>query len=145
MLPSLRYFCDTVVPRYHVRIDTRLSPFILIFRWGKGNPWERGYWPHHSTTLCTKLLTDYKEFDPEIFSCTYYTIFARLARKDICRFMYTFSNIYRSLTALGIRNALQSVECPISLHAALLSTLRYPYNTPEHRRNTFLALYLVQG
>ena len=34
----------------------------------------------------------------------------------------------------------------ISLHAALLNTLHYPYNTPEHRRrNTFLALYVFDA
>ena len=32
---------------------------------------------------------------------------------------------------------------PISLHTALLNTLHYPYDTPEHRRNTFLALHLA--
>ena len=32
-----------------------------------------------------------------------------------------------------------------SLNAALLNTLRYPYNTPEHRRNAFPALNLAQG
>ena len=33
----------------------------------------------------------------------------------------------------------------ISSSAALLNTLRYKYNTPEHRNNAFLALNLVQG
>ena len=32
------------VPRYHVRIDTRLSSSFSIFRRGEGRAWERGYW-----------------------------------------------------------------------------------------------------
>ena len=59
-----------------------------------------------------------------------------------------FSNI---LPALGVRNALQSVEYSIhpifeiSLSATLLNTLCYLCNTPEHRNNAFLGMYLVQG
>ena len=33
----------------------------------------------------------------------------------------------------------------ISLNAALLKTLLYKSNIPEHRNNAFLALNLVQG
>jgi len=101
--------------------------------------------------LCAKLLGDSKEFDLEFFP-HYYTVFARSALKDIWRFMYTSSIICMSLAGLGVRNALWSRRTfnsspifEISLNAALLNTLRYPYNTPEHRRNTFLALNLAQG
>ena len=80
------------------------------------------------------------------FFLHYYMVFARSAHKDICCF------ICRNLTTLGIRSVLQSIRIfnsspifKISLHAALLSTLCYPYNTPEHQRNAFLALYLLQG
>ena len=59
--------------------------------------------------FCVKLLDDCKEFDPQIFFLHYFTVFTRLALEDIWRFMYTFSNICRNLTALGIRNAFQSI------------------------------------
>ena len=77
-------------------------------------------------------------------------LFARSACKDIWRFVYTFSNICMNLAGLGARNAFWSVESSspifeISLNAALINTLRYPYNTPEHEKNAFLALNLVQG
>ena len=61
--------------------------------------------------------------------------------------MYT--SICRNLNCF--RHKKYTLECrifnssplfKISLHAALLNTLHYAYNTPEHRRNTFLALYI---
>ena len=65
-----------------------------------------------------------------IFVLHYYIVFARSAFKAIWRFVYTFSNICMDLAALGIRNALWSVESSIqvpifeiSLNAALLNTL----------------------
>ena len=55
--------------------------------------------------FCAKLLGDCKEFDPEIFFLHYFMVFTRSALEDIWYFMYTFSNICRNLTALGVRNA----------------------------------------
>ena len=63
--------------------------------------------PHRSNTLCAKLLSDCKEFDPEKIFLHYYAVVARSVHKDIWYFVYTFSN---HLTALGARNALRSVE-----------------------------------
>ena len=87
--------------------------------------------------FCAKLLGDCKEFDPEIFSCT--TSRYLLGRHvkiagALCIHFVIFVGI---LTAFGVRNALRSVESSIQVqfiyvHAALLNTLRYPYNTPEH-------------
>ena len=37
------YCRDVLLPRYHVRIDTRLSSSFPIFRRGEGRAWERGY------------------------------------------------------------------------------------------------------
>ena len=65
--------------------------------------------------FCAKLLSDCKELDPEIFFLYYFMIFTGLAREDIWRFMYTFSNICKDLTALGIKNALQSIESLIQV------------------------------
>ena len=62
--------------------------------------------------FCAKLLSDYKEFEPEIFLALY-MIFARQAFKDIWHFGYTFSNICKNLPDLGTRNALWSVESSI--------------------------------
>ena len=44
--------------------------------------------PHEH--FCAKLLSDYKEFDPECFLALLHNI-ARAACKDIWYFMYTFS------------------------------------------------------
>ena len=97
--------------------------------------------PNYSVTVKSLILIFF------FFFLHNYTVVARLAHKDIWRFVYIFSNICRNLTALGVRNALWSIESSpileISLNAALLNTLCYPYNTPEHRRNAFLALYLI--
>ena len=38
-----------------------------------------------------------------------FMIFTRSACKDIWRFMYTFSNISKNLTALGVRNELPRI------------------------------------
>ena len=96
-------------------------------------------------------ISDCKRFGLEILLCTV-AVFARSARKDIWYFMLTFSNICRNLTALVVRIALRSIESSLqvrfsrlALNAVLLNTLRYLYNTPEHRRNAFLASYLSQG
>ena len=75
--------------------------------------------------LCAKLAGNCKDFDPEIFSCT------------------------TTQYLLGLHVRISGTLCillvTVYLCAALLNTLCYPYNTPEHRRNTFLALYLAQG
>ena len=65
--------------------------------------------------FCGKLLSDCKEFDPEIFFLHYITVFTRLALKDIWHFVYSFSNICRNLTALGVRNVLQNIESSIQV------------------------------
>ena len=39
------------MPWYHVQIDTRLSPSVLIFRRGEGRAWERGYTVHCRSCL----------------------------------------------------------------------------------------------
>ena len=67
--------------------------------------------PHEH--FCTKLLSDYKEFNPEIFSFT--TIFARSGLRELWCFRCTFSNIYKNFPSLGVRNALQSVELSIQV------------------------------
>ena len=56
-----------------------------------------------------------------------------------------FSCFRRKKCALKRRIFNSSPIFEISLNAALLNTLHYPYNTPEHRRNAFLALNLAQG
>ena len=49
---GLSNYCrDVVVPRYHVRIDTRLSPSFSIFRRGEGKAWERIILPTGSVFL----------------------------------------------------------------------------------------------
>ena len=40
--------------------------------------------------FCSKLLSDCTEFNPEILFSHYYTVFTRLAHKDMWHFMYTF-------------------------------------------------------
>ena len=92
----------------------------------------------------TKFFCDCKKFDTNFFLLHYYTVLARSKLNNIWRFMYTSNNIHRNLPA---SDALQSVEYSIQakmLNAALQNTLCYPCNTPEHRRNTFLGLYLAQ-
>ena len=68
--------------------------------------------------FCVKLLGNCKKVNPEIFFLHYYMAIARSAREDIC----TFS---RNLTALGIRNALSSVESSIQVQF-----LRFLYMPP---------------
>ena len=99
----------------------------------------------HSLRQITQQLQRVRSWN---FFLHYYTVFVWSALN--WRFVYAFSNICRNLTVLGIRNALQSVESSIQvqflrLNAAMLYTLHYSYNTWEHRRNAFLALYLAQG
>ena len=62
--------------------------------------------------------------------------------------MYTFSSICKNVSALGVRNILRSIEFFIrvqfSLHASLLNTVCYPYNTPEPSFPCFIR-NLVKG
>ena len=68
----------------------------------------------------------------------------------IQRYLVLQVYFYKSLLALGVRNALRSIDQifssspEISSRSPLLNTLHYLYNTPEHRNNAFLALYLGQ-
>ena len=99
------------------------------------------------TINCTKLLGDCKEFDPEILSCT---TTRYLLGQDIWHFTYTFSNICRNILALGVRNALRSVESSIqvqffkiSSHAALLNTLHYYF--PIWHKDEISAFEIREG
>ena len=68
----------------------------------------------------------------------------------IQRYLVLQVYFYKSLLALGVRNALRSIDQifssspEISSRSPLLNTLHYLYNTTEHRNNAFLALYLGQ-
>ena len=62
--------------------------------------------PNYSATVKGSILN---------FSLHYYTVFARSALKAIWRFVYTFGNICMNLAALGVRNALWSVESSIQV------------------------------
>ena len=63
--------------------------------------------PHEH--FCAKFLRDYKEFDPEFFLALLHNI-ARAACKDIWCICIL---LVRNLSALGMRNALWSVESSI--------------------------------
>ena len=62
--------------------------------------------------FCAKLLGDCKEFNPEVF---FLAVFIRSAREDMWHFIYTFSHLSRNLTALGVTNAIWSVELSIQV------------------------------
>ena len=135
--------------------------------------WTSNYIAAQLEHFCAKLLGNCKEFDPECFSWTtsryllgrhinifgillvtatvksliqniflalLHRIFTRSAHKHI---WYTFSNVCKNLTALGVKKCISEHRIfnwsPISLHP-LLNTLWHLYNTPGHRRNTLLAL-----
>ena len=68
--------------------------------------------------FCAKLPGDCKEFDPEILSCTSSRYLLGQHLEDIWRFMYTFCNICGNLTALGVRNALRSIESSIQVQSS---------------------------
>ena len=64
--------------------------------------------------FCGNYLVTIKSFDPEITSCTTtrYLLGQHLKiHGSLC--MYTFSNICRNFTALGIRNAPRDIEYSI--------------------------------
>ena len=84
--------------------------------------------------FCAKLLGDCKEFDPEIFFLHYFTIFTRSVLEDIWPPMYTFSDICRNLTALGVRNALKSVESSIQVDFFTCRPAKYTALPVEHTR-----------
>ena len=62
--------------------------------------------PNYSATVKSSILN---------FFLHYYTVFARSVLKAIWHFVYTFSNNCMNLAALGIRNALWSIESSIQL------------------------------
>ena len=101
--------------------------------------------------FCAKLLGDCKEFDPETFSCTTsrYLLGRHLKVSGaLCILLVIFVGIYcfRRKKCASDRITFDSSPIfEISSSAALLNTLYYPYNRPEHRRNASLALYLAQG
>ena len=92
--------------------------FLNVRKYSNVRAWSLKNAPTHSNQqlaaplerFCAKLLGDCKEFDREFFFL-HFTVFttSALGSGDIWRFMYTFCNICRNLTALGIRNALRSV------------------------------------
>ena len=91
--------------------------------------------------FCTKFLCDCKKFDANFFLA----LIHRSKLNNIWCFMYTSSNIHRNLPASVVKNALQSVEYSSQAKMLNAALQKYTYNTPEHRRNTFLGLYLAQG
>ena len=78
--------------------------------------------------FCTKLLSDCKEFDADI-SCTT----TRCLLDQHVKISGTLC--CKNLSALGIRNALQSIEFSIQVQFSkflyMLNTLHYQYNTTE--------------